>query len=165
MSRPNVGTINEGLAVDNNFNKRSKEDCDNFADYNDANETERGTLTKKRRRCVCTQIYGKNNMNGFRRVQGTKLKLNVKYFQLRSQLRMTGSMLLNSTANQNGMGQYLETVASSKRMQAFFNSARTPQAEKVTVAELTQIFHGVKHHSSYLQQDCSLKVLKAVIDD
>ena len=96
MSRPNAVTINEGLAVDNNFNKRSEEDCDNVAD-NDANETELWPTTAKKRRriCVFTTNYGEK-MNGFRRVQGTKLKLNVKYVQLRSQLRMTGSMLLNS---------------------------------------------------------------------
>jgi hypothetical protein len=50
-------------------------------------------------------------------------------------------------------------------MQAFFPTHGTPQLENVTVAELTQVYHSVKHHCSYLQQDCSIKVLKTVIDD
>ncbi|GFV25512.1 uncharacterized protein TNCV_1147821 [Trichonephila clavipes] len=39
------------------------------------------------------------------------------------------------------------------------------QSEKVGIAELTEVYHSIKHHIFYVAQDCSLKVLKQVIND
>ena len=37
--------------------------------------------------------------------------------------------------------------------------------DKVTIAEVVEVCHGVRHHISYNAQDCSIKVMKCVIDD
>ena len=114
--------------------------------------------------CFYNNLYGKQN-EWVSPCPGNKTKANCKVCSVSFTIAHDGVDAVKQHSQSKRHGQYLETVASSKRMQAFFATTGTPQAEKVTVAELTQIFHGVKHHSSYLQQDCSLKVLKAVIDD
>ncbi|GFY30686.1 dimer_Tnp_hAT domain-containing protein [Trichonephila clavipes] len=53
----------------------------------------------------------------------------------------------------------------SHRMKSFFTPKGSAQSEKVGVAELTEVYHSIKHHISYVAQDCSLKVLKQVIND
>ncbi|GFS82260.1 disintegrin and metalloproteinase domain-containing protein 29 [Trichonephila clavipes] len=53
----------------------------------------------------------------------------------------------------------------SHRMKSFFTPKGSAQSEKVGIAELTKVYHGIKRHISYVPQDCSLKVLKQVISD
>ncbi|GFV62648.1 dimer_Tnp_hAT domain-containing protein [Trichonephila clavipes] len=53
----------------------------------------------------------------------------------------------------------------SPRMKSFFTPKGSAQSEKVDIAELTEFYHSIKHHISYVAQDCSLKVLKQVIND
>ncbi|GFW53966.1 uncharacterized protein TNCV_1307731 [Trichonephila clavipes] len=50
-------------------------------------------------------------------------------------------------------------------MKSFFTPKGSAQSEKVGIAELTEIYHSIKHHISYVAQDCSLKVLKQVVND
>ncbi|GFV20521.1 uncharacterized protein TNCV_4142821 [Trichonephila clavipes] len=56
-------------------------------------------------------------------------------------------------------------AAMSHRMKSFFTPKGSAQSEKVGIAELTEVYHGIKRHISYVPQDCSLKVLKQVIRD
>ncbi|GFU98718.1 disintegrin and metalloproteinase domain-containing protein 29 [Trichonephila clavipes] len=56
-------------------------------------------------------------------------------------------------------------AAMSHRMKSFFTPKGSAQREKVGIAELTEVYHSIKHHISYVAQDCSLKVLKQVISD
>lgn len=56
-------------------------------------------------------------------------------------------------------------AAISQRMHSFFAPNSSPQSEKVSIAELCEVFHNVKHHISYLAQDCSTKVKKQTITD
>ncbi|GFW00638.1 uncharacterized protein TNCV_2283841 [Trichonephila clavipes] len=56
-------------------------------------------------------------------------------------------------------------AAMSPRMKSFFTPKGSAQSEKVDIAELTEFYHSIKHHISYVAQDCSLKVLKQVIND
>ncbi|GFS59064.1 uncharacterized protein TNCV_69591 [Trichonephila clavipes] len=56
-------------------------------------------------------------------------------------------------------------AAVSHRMKSFFTPKGSAQSEKVGIAELTEAYHSIKHHISYVAQDCSLKVLKQVIND
>ncbi|GFU61463.1 uncharacterized protein TNCV_2287631 [Trichonephila clavipes] len=59
-----------------------------------------------------------------------------------------------------------ESVAAmSPRMKSFFTPNGSAQSKKVDIAELTEFYHSIKHHISYVAQDCSLKVLKQVIND
>jgi hypothetical protein len=37
--------------------------------------------------------------------------------------------------------------------------------KKVAIAELAHIYHGVKHHVSFLAQDCAVNVMKQVFQD
>ncbi|XP_070793562.1 cytochrome P450 2C5-like isoform X2 [Pituophis catenifer annectens] len=37
--------------------------------------------------------------------------------------------------------------------------------EKVTVAEMAETYHGIKHHISFLAQDCGIKLMKQIFDD
>ncbi|GFX56333.1 uncharacterized protein TNCV_2242651 [Trichonephila clavipes] len=53
----------------------------------------------------------------------------------------------------------------SHRMKSFFTPKGSTQSEKVGIAELTEVYHSIKHHISYVAHDCSLKVLKQVIND
>jgi hypothetical protein len=65
-------------------------------------------------------------------------------------------------------GHRVQPVASSRRMHTFCGVAGTPQSDEVTLDEQTHVYkgpNGVKHHSSYLQQDCAVKVRKTVVDD
>lgn len=59
----------------------------------------------------------------------------------------------------------LQAAAASQRMSAFLVTKDTSQSEKVTIAELSHIYHGVKHHISFVAQDCSVKVMKQVLQD
>ena len=61
--------------------------------------------------------------------------------------------------------QNRQTMASSQRMSSFLVSKDSSQSEKVAVAELTHIYHGVKHHISFVAQDCSVKVMKQVLQN
>ena len=47
-------------------------------------------------------------------------------------------------------------------MHSFFVIKDTPQTEKVSLAELTHVFHEIrpKHHNSYVAQDCTVKIMK-----
>ncbi|GFW24697.1 uncharacterized protein TNCV_2405601 [Trichonephila clavipes] len=56
-------------------------------------------------------------------------------------------------------------AAMSHRMKSFFTPKGSAQSEKVGIAELTEIYHSIKHHISYVAQDCSLKVSKQVVND
>ncbi|GFV99721.1 dimer_Tnp_hAT domain-containing protein [Trichonephila clavipes] len=56
-------------------------------------------------------------------------------------------------------------AAMSHRMKSFFTPKGSAQSEKVGIAELTEVYHSIKHHISYVAHDCSLKVLKQVIND
>lgn len=58
-----------------------------------------------------------------------------------------------------------QSAKQSRRMQEFFATKGTPQMDKVATSEITHVYHSVKHHCSYLQQDCSIKVLKCIVDD
>jgi hypothetical protein len=53
----------------------------------------------------------------------------------------------------------------SQRISSFFTSKGSTQSEKVSIAELTEVYHNIKHHISYVAQDCSIKVLKQIITD
>ncbi|GFU97027.1 uncharacterized protein TNCV_4867131 [Trichonephila clavipes] len=56
-------------------------------------------------------------------------------------------------------------AAMSPRMKSFFTPKGSAQSEKVDIAEFTEFYHSIKRHISYVAQDCSLKVLKQVIND
>ena len=56
-------------------------------------------------------------------------------------------------------------AASSQRVHSFFVIKDTTQTEKVNLAELTHVFHGVKHHNSFVAQDCTIKIMKQIIPD
>ncbi|GFW76342.1 uncharacterized protein TNCV_1581211 [Trichonephila clavipes] len=61
--------------------------------------------------------------------------------------------------------EWESAAAMSHRMKSFFTPKGSAQSEKVGIAELTEVYHSIKHHISYVAQDCSLKVLKQVIND
>ncbi|GFX83881.1 uncharacterized protein TNCV_4884991 [Trichonephila clavipes] len=61
--------------------------------------------------------------------------------------------------------EWESAAAMSHRMKSFFTPKGRAQSEKVGIAELTEVYHSIKHHISYVAQDCSLKVLKQVIND
>lgn len=56
-------------------------------------------------------------------------------------------------------------AAMSQRMTSFFTPNGSAQSEKVSIAELTEVYHSIKHHISYAAQDCSLKVHEQIITD
>jgi len=59
-----------------------------------------------------------------------------------------------------------ETVAtSSQRLTSFFASKDNSQSDAVALAELLHIYHGVKHHLSYLAQECGIKIIKQSFSD
>ena len=59
----------------------------------------------------------------------------------------------------------ISAVSSSQKLHAFFTQKDSPQSEKVAIAELAHVYHGIKHHLSYLSQDCAVKVIKCTITD
>jgi hAT family C-terminal dimerisation region len=56
-------------------------------------------------------------------------------------------------------------AAASQRIHNFFVIKDNSQTEKVNIAELTHVFHGVKHHNSFVAQDCTIKIMKQIIPD
>ncbi|GFV50807.1 uncharacterized protein TNCV_4237621 [Trichonephila clavipes] len=56
-------------------------------------------------------------------------------------------------------------AAMSHRMKSFFTPKGSAESEKVGIAEFTEVYHSIKHHISYVAHDCSLKILKQVIND
>lgn len=59
-----------------------------------------------------------------------------------------------------------EKIASSnKRINSFFIVKDSSFSEKVTVAEMAETYHGIKHHISFLAQDCGIKLMKQIFDD
>ncbi|GFW25752.1 uncharacterized protein TNCV_1310131 [Trichonephila clavipes] len=61
--------------------------------------------------------------------------------------------------------EWESAAAMSHRMKSFFTPKGSAQSEKVGIAELTEVYHSIKHHISYVAQDCSLNILKQVIND
>ncbi|CAG4945984.1 unnamed protein product [Parnassius apollo] len=60
--------------------------------------------------------------------------------------------------------QHINT-ALSQRMNTFFTPKGSARSEKVSIAELAEVYHSIKYQILYVAQDCSLKVLKQVITD
>ena len=59
--------------------------------------------------------------------------------------------------------KYLRNVnasTASQRMSSFLVMKDSVLSENVTVAELTQIYHGVKHHIPFVAQYCAVNVMK-----
>ncbi|GFW20396.1 uncharacterized protein TNCV_2729351 [Trichonephila clavipes] len=61
--------------------------------------------------------------------------------------------------------EWESAAAMSHQMKSFFTPKGSAQSEKVGITELTEVYHSIKHHISYVAQNCSLKVLKQVIND
>ena len=72
---------------------------------------------------------------------------------------------LTSHSNSNKHKQAMKSVSATKRMHIFFNPQGGSQSDTVTVAEVTHIYHSVKHHILYSAQDCSVKTMKVIADD
>ena len=60
-------------------------------------------------------------------------------------------------------------MVSNKQKQAaiatFMTKKGSPEEDKIAVAELTSVYHGVKHGHSYLSTDCGNKVSAKIFND
>lgn len=74
----------------------------------------------------------------------------------------TSNLLVTKAKNHK---QSENAAAMFHRMTSFLIPKHSPQNEKVSLAELTEAYHNIKPHISYVDQDCSLKILKQVIND
>lgn len=57
------------------------------------------------------------------------------------------------------------TVASSSNLKRFFANTTSPESDKLALAELTSVFHTVKHNLSYNSMDCGHKLLPKLYED
>lgn len=57
------------------------------------------------------------------------------------------------------------TVASSFSLKSFFSVKTSPESDKLAPAELTSVFHTVKHNLSYNSIDCGHKPLPKLHED
>lgn len=57
------------------------------------------------------------------------------------------------------------SAAKSNLMTTFFPKTNSAEINMITLAELTQIFHCVKHNLSYSSTDCGMKLLPQILLD
>ncbi|GFT64730.1 dimer_Tnp_hAT domain-containing protein [Trichonephila clavipes] len=88
-----------------------------------------------------------------------------KSMELRERTAYDGLKAVTHHAEAKKHKECESAAAMSHRMKSFFTPKGSSQSEKVGIAELTEVYHSIKHHISYVAQDCSLKVLKQVIND
>lgn len=58
-----------------------------------------------------------------------------------------------------------QSASQSSLLSKFFIKIGSAEEEKVAFAELMLTYHGVKHHHSYLSQDCGNKLLPRIFTD
>ncbi|XP_006131601.1 uncharacterized protein LOC102463496 [Pelodiscus sinensis] len=127
--------------------------------------TSSATPPKKRRR-MCH--YNSNWENQFSWVvmdHNDKAKVRCKLCNASLIIAYDGVKALTQHANSTKHVKNVQAAAAFQRMSSLFLIQDSAQSEQVTVAELTHIYHGVKHHISFLAQDCSVKVMKQVLQD
>ncbi|XP_075770062.1 uncharacterized protein LOC142823237 [Pelodiscus sinensis] len=76
-----------------------------------------------------------------------------------------GIKALAQHADSRKHAKTVQAAPASQRTNSSFVIKDSSQSDQVTVAELTHIYHGVKHHISFLAQDCSINVMKQVLKD
>jgi hypothetical protein len=76
-----------------------------------------------------------------------------------------GISSLDQHANAISHKNAAKTASQNKIMRDFLTPVNSPEEDCVTVAELTQIFHTVKHNQSYNSIDCSLKLNTHIYSD
>ena len=54
---------------------------------------------------------------------------------------------------------------SASSLFSFFREATSPQDDKISAAELSKVYHAVKHHQSYRSVDCGIKVDREIYND
>lgn len=57
------------------------------------------------------------------------------------------------------------STAKSNLMTTFFPKTNSAEINMITLAELTQTFHCVKHNLSYSSTDCGMKLLPQILPD
>ena len=55
--------------------------------------------------------------------------------------------------------------AGASSLSSFFPPVGSPLENKITAAELTKVYHSVKHHQSYKSVDCEVKVDREIFND
>lgn len=61
--------------------------------------------------------------------------------------------------------QKISVLTHSSNLNQFFQSKSSKFDDKVTTAELTQVYHGVRSHHSYLSIECGNKVCSSIFLD
>lgn len=169
MSKPSRPT-NDVSAVGNaSINNepavRDREPLPTLNDDDDIMNTPQKEPVKKKRRLCNYNKDWERQYDWVTNCAGDTTKAKCTVCSVTFTVAHDGVDALKSHVNSKRHGQCVQTVASSQRMHNFFSVAGTPHSDKITLAELTLVYHGVKHHCSYLQQDCATKVLKTVLDD
>lgn len=57
------------------------------------------------------------------------------------------------------------SAAGASSLSVFFYECSSPQDDKNAAAELTKVYHAVKHHQSYRSVDCGTKVDREIYND
>jgi len=127
-------------------------------------ESEESPEKKKRRLCLYN-VQWESEFDWLQKVVGNATHAKCKLCCCTFSVGFDGKHAVSSHEKTKKHIHASESAASSHTLKAFFTAPRTVLSDKVTVAEVVEVYHGVKHHMSYLAQDCSHKVQKSVIDD
>ena len=119
---------------------------------------------KKRRLCYYNEEWRKE-FTWLESVPGNSSKARCKLCAATFSIAYDGKNAVSAHEDTKKHKEFHAAVASSQRLKAFFTTPNTVVTDKVTIAEVVEVYHGVRHHISYNAQDCSIKVLKCVIDD
>lgn len=123
------------------------------------------TPTKKKRRACLYNSDWEQEFSWVNKCFNDQTKAKCKLCSVTFTVAYDGVKALTQHGETQKHIKNVHIVTASQRMSSFLVTKDSSQNEKVTVAELTHIYHGVKHHISFVAQDCSVKVMKQVLQD
>lgn len=88
-----------------------------------------------------------------------------KFCRVEFNIGYGGIRALKVHANTNKHSQNKQSVNKCNVMNKFFPTKKSGESESCIISELILTFHAIKHHHSYLSQDCGNKLQKTVFED
>ncbi|GFW92679.1 uncharacterized protein TNCV_519951 [Trichonephila clavipes] len=125
----------------------------------------KGTPTKKARRVCHYNVDWESRFFWLNKCDEDNTKGYCKLCKNSFTVAYDGLKAVTHHAEAKKHKEWESAAAMFHRMKSFFTPKGSAQSEKVGISELTEVYHSIKHHISYVAQDCSLKVLKQVIND
>ena len=147
-------------------NTTSDESCDDDQRSGEKELAPDTPRKKKRRMCLYNPEWEKSDqLSWVNKCNNDRTKARCNLCNATFTIAYDGIKALIQHGDSQKHQRNVHVTVTARRMDSFFSTKDSSQNDKVTIAELVHIFHGVKHHLSFVAQDCSVKVMKQVLSD